>query len=68
MTSGPPALCLTCRRLQIFPFCEAYPDGIPIEIASGQADYHYTYEGDHGLRNLANERLFGLQAQPFLEA
>lgn len=30
--------------------CLAYPEGIPIEIATGQHDHRRPFEGDRGIR------------------
>jgi hypothetical protein len=67
MTTGPLALCFSCKRLRItadnpsgtWPYCEAFPGdppgegpGIPVEIASWQHDHHKPFPGDHGLTYL----------------
>lgn len=43
--------CFFCRR---FPtgrgrVCDAYPDGIPLEIFRNEVDHTKPYKGDHGL-------------------
>lgn len=48
MTIGPRPLCLSCKRLKEFPYCEAFPAGIPVEIASRQFDHHFPFPGDGG--------------------
>lgn len=30
--------------------CDAFPDGIPIDIASGKFDHRKPHEDDHGIR------------------
>lgn len=50
-----PVACATCARykqekLNYWPICEAFPDGIPDEIASGKNGHEETYPGDHGLQ------------------
>lgn len=56
MTIGPPSQCLYCVRFRLpldgYPerTCDAFPDGIPPEIWTNNADHREPYEGDHGLR------------------
>lgn len=52
---GPLPLCMGCARLREWPFCEAFPDGIPAEIGSWMHDHHYPFPGDHGLTFVAAE-------------
>jgi len=33
----------------IFNYCEAFPDGIPDEIDSGENDHRKQFPGDHGI-------------------
>lgn len=42
--------CLYCKHYRAFQECEAYPDGIPFEIFSGEHDHREEYEGDGGTR------------------
>jgi hypothetical protein len=46
---------MTCARLQVFPYCEAYPGpdeagAIPMPIILNQVDHRKPYKGDHGLQ------------------
>lgn len=48
-----PVLCLACRRLTrpgVVGTCQAFPDGIPIEIGLSGGDHRRPVEGDHGLQ------------------
>ena len=58
-----PPQCETCRRLIMWPgnkisvdedrfCCEAFPDGIPQDIHTGEFDHTEPHDGDHGLRYL----------------
>ena len=44
--------CLLCKHLtsDIDRTCEAFPDGIPIEIWNGDNDHTKLYKGDNGIR------------------
>lgn len=42
--------CITCKRYHFEAACEAFPDGIPYEIISGQVDHAKPYNGDGGLQ------------------
>lgn len=42
--------CFTCRHLRPYGRCEAFPNGIPAEITSGEFDHHLPYVGDNGIR------------------
>lgn len=48
-------ICHLCRRLDRSPEgkgwrCEAFPEGIPLEIRVGIVDHHRAVDGDHGLQ------------------
>ena len=48
--------CFGCRRYRGDSLsCEAFPDGIPDDIASGDFDHHESHDGDHGLRFVLDE-------------
>jgi hypothetical protein len=59
MTTGTVPLCFDCTRLREWPFCEAFPEGIPVEIASWQHDHHTPFPGDNGLSFVAKEDVAG---------
>jgi hypothetical protein len=44
------APCLNCRHLQGFPYCKAFPDGIPKEIQLGENQHDRPYPGDSGIQ------------------
>ena len=46
--------CISCTHYRMGGECEAYPDGIPYEIISGQADHTKPYKGDNGIRFESN--------------
>jgi hypothetical protein len=43
-------LCLFCKHYQENAKCDAFPDGIPEDIFSGEFDQHNPYPGDHGIQ------------------
>jgi|GEM_PF-3168021 len=44
------APCLDCRHLIGFPYCEAFPDGIPEEIQTGENQHDSPSPGDRGIQ------------------
>ena len=42
--------CISCIHYRGVLTCDAFPDGIPEEIATGQHDHAEPYRGDHGIR------------------
>lgn len=44
------SVCVACARCRFDGTCEAFPDGIPEEIADGMFDHRDSYPGDGGLR------------------
>jgi hypothetical protein len=52
VTTRPPALCWACKRRidDSLARCQAFPDGIPFEIAALAGDHHDPVEGDHGMQ------------------
>jgi hypothetical protein len=44
------AICIACARAHFDGSCEAFPDGIPEEIADGMWDHREPYPGDGGVQ------------------
>jgi hypothetical protein len=42
--------CLMCRHYTMLITCDAYPDGIPEAIVTGEHDHTQPYPGDNGIR------------------
>jgi hypothetical protein len=42
--------CIDCSRYEGLNTCEAYPDGIPVEIITGEHDHTEPFPGDNGIR------------------
>ena len=43
-------VCFQCRHFFFFPFCAAFPDGIPVKIRVGENDHSAPFPGDHGIQ------------------
>ena len=41
--------CIECKHYHAF-FCDAYPDGIPDEIMTGEHDHTEPFKGDNGIQ------------------
>lgn len=53
-TPESPPICYGCAHFMSNNLegltCDAYPDGIPIEIITGENDHREPYSGDHGIQ------------------
>lgn len=50
-----PPICTACTRLKLGDDldgwrCEAFPEGIPVEITEGGFDHRKAFRGDNGIR------------------
>jgi hypothetical protein len=43
-------LCLSCAHTNNDGTCKAFPEGIPLEIVSGEVNHMQPYEGDNGIQ------------------
>ena len=43
-------LCFSCKHTNNNGTCKAFPDGIPLEIVSGEVNHFQPYEGDNGIQ------------------
>lgn len=43
-------ICHTCVHKRDVYTCDAFPDGIPVEILTGDAIHNRPYPGDRGIR------------------
>lgn len=54
MTTVVEPICLTCRYLHLDDdirlTCDAFPDGIPFTIITGEANHRLPIDGDNGIR------------------
>lgn len=67
MTSIGPTICMSCTRwhrgglmVEIPATCDAFPDGIPLNIFPGQDDHRQPVEGDNGLQYDQDPKLVNL--------
>lgn len=42
--------CISCKHYKGLHRCEAYSEGIPIQIFTGEHDHTNPFEGDNGVR------------------
>jgi hypothetical protein len=50
MTTRSPAICDSCTHRRTSTTCDAFPDGIPIEISTLGGDHRKPVAGDHGIQ------------------
>ena len=50
-------VCFRCTHYMIWPYCFAFPDGIPEDNRSGENDHSRPIDGDHGLQFELNDIL-----------
>ena len=48
-------MCMSCSYSNHDSTCDAYPNGIPLEILSGEVNHFLPYEGDSGIQYKAVE-------------
>jgi len=48
--------CLMCKHFLGFGECDAFPDGIPEDILTGEHDHAEPYPGDHGIQFETKEK------------
>lgn len=49
MTSPVEPMCMKCRHYRGALACNAYPEGIPLEILNSRVDHRRPYPGDRGI-------------------
>ena len=47
--------CEKCKHGRVPGKCDAFPDGVPLEIAAGEHDHRVPFPGDNGIRFEAKE-------------
>ena len=43
-------ICHVCIHRRTLETCDAFPEGIPVEILTGDINHTVPYKGDHGIR------------------
>ena len=45
-----PIQCTSCRHYKEHDLCEAFPNGIPAGVLTGEHDHTKPYKGDNGIQ------------------
>jgi hypothetical protein len=58
----PPTICDSCARVKSLSdetaTCEAFPSGIPVDVASGRTGHLLPLKGDHGKQHVLRDDPF----------
>ena len=49
-------ICFSCKNYIYWPYCMAFPDGIPKKIRDGKDNHKKNIRGDHGIKYEKREK------------